>query len=595
MQNINNYTLAELKDYISNRDLSKFSNFNITILRNIIIEGIIPFLEFLTIEMDFKPNILIGDYDNVLQDAMFDSNGILNQNSDCVMVFTKLETISPKLANSFVELDLEGINNEKELIKKYILATLKGIRSKTNAIITWHGFEIPINPSYGAIDHTNANMQVCTINDLNDFLKIQLVSIKNSYFIDTNISRALLGHKNFYDNRYWHIGKSPYTLDALKVIAQENFKLFRALKGKNKKCLILDCDNTLWGGIIGEDGVNGIKLGPNYPGSAYLEFQQEIVNHYQRGIIIALCSKNNETDVWDVFENHPHMLIKKEQITIAMINWDDKASNIKHIAKTLNIGLDSIVFVDDNEFETNLVKDLLAEVSTIHLPKGMSAEYKYLLASSGYFDTLTITNEDKIRNQLYKTEIQRKQDQNEFEGDLETYYKTLNMKTIIQKAKKEQISRIAQLTQKTNQFNLTTKRYTESDIEQILNDNNFEIIYANLEDRFGDMGIIGCCILKFTEDIAEIDTFLLSCRVIGRGLEKIILNTCIEVFKELGFSKIKGTFIETKKNLHVKNFYINNNFNIFKNIDEYQTEYIINTSEYSCINPTYFDEIIINI
>lgn len=544
MQKINTNSIAELKEYINNKDVSKYPYFNISILRNITIEGIVPFLDFFTLEMGYKSNVKFGDYDNVLQDALIDNNNLLNQNTDCVMVFTRLETLSPKIVNSFTQLDLEGINQEKDLVKSFILSTLKGIRNKTNALISWHSFEIPINPAYGVIDHSNPNMQISVINELNVFLKTQLRDFKNCYFIDINISRTIVGYTNFYDNRYWHIGKSPFTLEGLKEIANENFKLFRALKGKNKKCLILDCDNTLWGGILGEDGVNGIKLGPNYPGSAFMEFQQEILNLQQRGIIIGLCSKNNESDVWNVIENHPHMLLKKEHISIAMINWDDKATNIKKIANTLNIGLDSIVFVDDNEFEINLVKEILNVVETIHLQKGKSVEYKNLLASSGFFDTLSITSEDKIRGQLYKSEIDRKLFQNKFDGDLESYYKTLNMKTIIKKANKDEISRIAQLTQKTNQFNLTTKRYTESDIEQMISANNSEVVYSILEDRFGNMGIVGCCIINFFDDFSEIDTFLLSCRVIGRGLEKILLNTCINLTKQKGISKIKGSYIE---------------------------------------------------
>lgn len=595
MQKINTNSIAELKEYINNKDVSKYPYFNISILRNITIEGIVPFLDFFTLEMGYKSNVKFGDYDNVLQDALIDNNNLLNQNTDCVMVFTRLETLSPKIVNSFTQLDLEGINQEKDLVKSFILSTLKGIRNKTNALISWHSFEIPINPAYGVIDHSNPNMQISVINELNVFLKTQLRDFKNCYFIDINISRTIVGYTNFYDNRYWHIGKSPFTLEGLKEIANENFKLFRALKGKNKKCLILDCDNTLWGGILGEDGVNGIKLGPNYPGSAFMEFQQEILNLQQRGIIIGLCSKNNESDVWNVIENHPHMLLKKEHISIAMINWDDKATNIKKIANTLNIGLDSIVFVDDNEFEINLVKEILNVVETIHLQKGKSVEYKNLLASSGFFDTLSITSEDKIRGQLYKSEIDRKLFQNKFDGDLESYYKTLNMKTIIKKANKDEISRIAQLTQKTNQFNLTTKRYTESDIEQMISANNSEVVYSILEDRFGNMGIVGCCIINFFDDFSEIDTFLLSCRVIGRGLEKILLNTCINLTKQKGISKIKGSYIESTKNIQVKDFYINNNFKILNIVNDFETNYLLDLSNYKFVNPIYYKEIIINI
>lgn len=591
MSHINNYTLAELQNYIDNANVSNSRDFNTVILRNITVEGITPYLRYLTIQMGFRPNIVFGGYDNVLQDALGADENLINQNTDCIMVFTRLETLSPKLANSFTQLDSEIIEQEKDLVKNYIVSTLKGIRNKTNALINWHAFELPVYPAFGVMDHTSSNMQVGTICELNDFLKSKLREFKNGFFIDINVSRSVVGYYKFYDTRYWHIGKAPYTLEAVKEIANENFKLFRALKGKNKKCLVLDCDNTLWGGIIGEDGLNGIKLGPNYPGSAFMEFQQEIVSLYHRGIIIALCSKNNEPDVWDVIENHPHMVLKRNHISITKINWEDKAINIKQIASTLNIGLDSIVFIDDNEFETHLVEEILPEVTTIHLPKGKSADYKDLLTSSGLFDNLAFTNEDKKRSEFYKDEITRKQLENEFGGDMESYYKSLNMIANIDRASNIVIPRIAQLTQKTNQFNLTTKRYTESDIAAFSKSKNSDIIYAELEDRFGNMGIVGCSIVNYSKDSAEIDTFLLSCRVIGRGLEKIMLNTCIELAKIRNIPIVKGSYLKTNKNSLVKDFYTKNDFRSELNEDEQEVNFSFETINNVSSSPMYFKEI----
>ena len=540
--------------------------------------------------MGFKPKIVFGDYDNVLQDALSNDERLINESTDCVMVFTRLETLSPKLTNSFTQLDKKSIEEEKNLVKNYIVSTLKGLRNKTNAIVNWHGFELPVYPAYGVVDHTRSDMQIGTINELNNFLKNQLSSFKNSFFIDINSSRAVVGSKNFYDNRYWHIGKAPYTLEALKEISIDNFKLFRALKGKNKKCLVLDCDNTLWGGIIGEDGLKGIKLGPNYPGSAYLAFQQEILSLFDKGIIIALCSKNNETDVLDVLDNHPHMLIKRNNVTISMINWEDKASNIERIATELNIGLDSIVFVDDNEFEINLVKKILPVVETIHLPKGKSANYKDILASSGLFDSLTFTDEDKKRNQLYKTEFIRKKSQNEFSGNIESYYKSLNMIAYIDKASVNVTPRIAQLTQKTNQFNLTTKRYTESDIEKFILNEKSDVIFVELEDRFGNMGIIGVSIIHYFKDFAEIDTFLLSCRVIGRGLENVLLNTCVQLAKNKNLSIVKGLYLKSDKNNQVIDFYTKNKFKIEEK-GEQKVKFSFETANKTPPSPLYFKEI----
>lgn len=590
MNSINNYTLGELQDYIKNYDVCNYPSLNTVILRNITVEAITPYLQYLTIQMGFQAEIVFGDYDNVLQDALSSDDRLINNSTDCIMVFTRLETLSPRLTNSFTELDEKGIEEEKDLVKNYIVSTLQGIRNKTNAIVNWHGFELPVYPAYGVADYTNSNMQTGAINELNNFLKEQLRDFKNSFFIDINASRAIVGSKNFYDNRYWHIGKAPYTLEALKEISIDNFKLFRALKGKNKKCLVLDCDNTLWGGIVGEDGLVGIKLGPNYPGSAFLAFQQEILSLFNRGIIIALCSKNNESDVLEVLDNHPHMLIKRKHISISMINWEDKASNIEKIASELNIGIDSIVFIDDNEFETNLVKKMLPLVETIHLPKGKSANYKDILASSGLFDSLTFSDEDKKRSELYKTEFARKKSKNEFSGNIESYYKSLNMLAYIDKASAKVIPRVAQLTQKTNQFNLTTKRYTESDIEGFILSEKSDVLFAELEDRFGNMGIVGVTIIHYFEDYAEIDTFLISCRVIGRGLEKVILNTCIQLAKKRNLLRVRGAYIKTAKNSQVIDFYTKNKF-VIEEQDEQKVKFIFETKNKISPVPSYFKKI----
>lgn len=590
MQYINNYNLPELQGFIESYESDNLPLLNIVILRNITVEAITPYLQYFSLRMGFNADIKFGGYDNVLQDALDKESNFLNKDTDCVMVFSKLETLSPKLANNFTQLEPPEIEKEKDHIKNYIVTTLSGIRSKTSAIINWHSFELPVNPAFGIIDHTSSTMQTSAINELNEFLKYQLREITNSYFIDINISRALVGVKRFYDNRYWHIGKAPYTLDALKEISIENFKLFRALKGKNKKCLVLDCDNTLWGGIVGEDGIKGIKLGPDYPGSTYLEFQQEILSLYHRGVILALCSKNNELDIWDVMDNNSQMLIKREHISSAMINWKDKASNIQKIARDLNIGLDSLVFIDDNEFEINLVKQMLPIVETIHLPINKSSTYKSLLASCGFFDNLSITNEDKNRGQLYKTEALRKESSRVFVGDINRYYESLLMNVYIDKVDETSVSRIAQLTQKTNQFNLTTKRYSESDIQFFCENNNSDVIFVKLEDRFGNMGIVGCAIVKYYDDYAELDTFLLSCRVIGRGVEVILLNTCIELARKKGLRKIVGLYIHTNKNSQVKIFYSKCGFNLTKQ-DEKDKKFTFETKSKGMTIPSYFEKI----
>ncbi len=589
--NIINNPISDLESYIDEFQSAELPLLNITILRNITVEPIKPYIEYLTLCMGFRANLVFGDYDNILQDIL--TSKLLQKNSDCTMVFLKLETLSPALIYRFTELSPKEIQSEIELIHNFIDTALKGIRAKTNSLVCWHGFELPISPAFGMLDFGNESMQYAVIEGLNRFLKKQLSTHSSCYYIDLNNIRSTLGIFNFYDNRYWHMAKSPFTLAALKNIAIDNFKLIRASKGKNKKCLILDCDNTLWGGIVGEDGLDGIKLGPDYPGSAFYEFQQEILSLHHRGIIIAICSKNNEEDVWSVIDQHPHMLLKREHISAYQINWDDKAQNIQKIALELNIGLDSFVFIDDSEFEINLINNRLPSVETIQLNKRHSLDYKAALATCGFFDSLSYTKEDKLRNKQYHEENDRKNSRESFDGNIESYLKSLDMVAHLEFANSSSISRIAQLTQKTNQFNLTTKRYSESDIKAFTDSKECIVLTVKLEDRFGNLGIVGCAIVDLVDDEAHFDTFLLSCRAIGRGLEMVLLHSCIEVLKSLKVNSYNANFIPTQKNKQVEDFYSNFGFKLISNEAGIRNYIAAENSEFAQ-KPNYFKTIIFN-
>ena len=550
---------AEILNVLSQSPLEEFPSLNISVLRNIMLEPIEPYVRYLAYQLGFNAKITFGKYDNIIQEAVGGNNKLLHEETDCILIFMKLDTFSWDLSRNFAALSNEKIKLESNRVKEYIDNVLSGIRKKTNAMILWHGFELPPYPALGILDSQNSNGQHALINHLNEYLRDRLRDQRNAYFVDLNLCVARLGANRFYDPRYWHIGRAPFSREALHEIALEDFRYIRPLKGKNKKCLALDCDNTLWGGIIGEDGLAGIKLGKTYPGSAYYEFQQEILNLYNRGIILALCSKNNADDVWEVFRKHPDMVLKEEHIATAQISWGDKASSLRQIALDLNIGLDSIVFMDDSEFEVNLILQVLPEVEVIHLPQNKAVEYRDILASCGLFDSLTLSEEDKMRGAMYKAEATRKKLQSEV-TDMETYYKTLEMELEIRFPDEFSIPRVAQLTQKTNQFNLTTKRYSESDIKDFINSGESDVIYLRLKDKFGDSGIIGTCILKYKDEKAISDTFLLSCRVLGRGVEEVLLIQALKLAKKRGCKVVIGEYYATSKNAQVEHFYSKQGF-----------------------------------
>ncbi|MBN1636164.1 MAG: HAD family hydrolase [Deltaproteobacteria bacterium] len=547
-------SIAEIQEILNRTDKSKLPEIHISVLRNIMIEPIIPYLRYYALDMGFNAHVVCGEYDNVYQEAVGGNEVLFNKNAECIIVFMKLDTLSWGLSRNFNQYNQEQIQGEVARVQDYIKSVLMGIRKQTDAMILWHSFETPTNPSLGIWDSQTEDGQLNIVGVLNSFLRKILKDTSNAYFVDLNLCLARVGIAGFYDSRYWHIGRAPYAREGLREIALEDFKFIRPLKGKNKKCLALDCDNTLWGGIIGEDGLEGIKLGKTHPGSPYYEFQQEIVNLYHRGVIIAMCSKNNEHDVWEVFRRHPYMVLKEEHIATAQINWNDKAANLRQIALDLNIGIDSIVFMDDSEFEINLVREMLPEVKAIHLPHNRAVEYRDILSRCGLFDTLTVSEEDKNRGVMYKAESVRKKLLTEA-TDMISYYKSLEMLLEIRFANEFSIPRIAQQTQKTNQFNLTTRRYNEADIREFTINSDSDVISLKLIDRFGDSGIVGTCILRYEDKKAIIDTLLLSCRVLGRGVEDAFIIQALKLAKKRGCESVIGEYYATRKNAQVESFY----------------------------------------
>lgn len=548
-----------IQEFLASKEYTNLPELHVTVLRNVTVEAIEPFLKYHLGELGFQAKCYFGEYDNIFQEAVGRNKKTLNEDTDCVLIFTKLENLSWKLSRTFGLLSPEDIEREKNDVATYVDQILEGIRRQTHGTILWFGVEMPLFPSLGILDCQGDRGQGQVIYELNHYLRKKLQETKNSYFVDTNNLMARVGGNDFYDSRFWHIAKAPYSKKALEEMAKETRKVLGALKGKNKKCLVLDCDNVLWGGVVGEDGLPGILLGKDYPGSPYFEFQVEVLNLLHRGVIVALCSKNNEADVWEVFERHPDMVLRKEHIASYQINWDDKPLNIRKIAASLNIGLDSLVFIDDSEFEVDMVRKEVPEVTVLHFDVNKAVLYRDQLAGCGLFDTLTLSDEDKHRHKAYQEESERNI-LKEKATDLESYLRGLNMVLEVRACDAISLPRIAQLTQKTNQFNLTTRRYTEHDISVFSASKDVDIFYARLRDRFGDMGIIGVCIIRYLDNRAELDSFLLSCRALGRTVEQEFLNQCLKKAKDRGCHIAVGVYVPTVKNSQVSEFFANQGF-----------------------------------
>ncbi len=345
------------------------------------------------------------------------------------------------------------------------------------------------------------------------------------------------------------------SIDALPYVASRVMDIICAVKGQFKKCLILDLDNTVWGGVIGDDGLEGIQLGHGLGiGKAFTEFQMWVKKLKQRGIIICVASKNNEDTAKEPFEKHPDMVLKLSDIAVFQANWETKVDNIRTIQSILNIGFDSMVFLDDNPFERNMVRENIPGITVPELPED-PGEYLEYLYSLNLFETASYSQADKDRTKQYQVEAQRVSLQKTFDSEAD-FLKSLNMVSVVSGFTKFNTPRVAQLSQRSNQFNLRTVRYTEADIEALAADPDVIDLSFTLEDKFGDNGLIAVVIMKKQdEETLFVDTWFMSCRVLKRGMENFTLNTMVEYAKEKGYKRIIGEYLPTPKNKMVEQHY----------------------------------------
>jgi FkbH-like protein len=388
--------------------------------------------------------------------------------------------------------------------------------------------------------------------------------------LDIGMHAALKGHENIVDPVRWHQAKqlvspvlSPWYGDLLaRVIA--------AAYGLAKKAVVLDLDNTLWGGVVGDDGIEGIVLGQgNAAGEAYVDFQKYLLRLSRRGIILSVCSKNDSAVAESVFNNHPDMVLRRENIASFVANWDDKASNIRRIASELNIGLDSLVFVDDNPAEREIIRRELPMVSVPELPSDI-AHYASYLSNAGYFEAASFSKEDVQRADLYKANSVRQQVLSQA-TDLEGFLGSLQMRLEVGPVSKMNIGRVTQLTNKTNQFNLRTVKYTEPEVDGLMQDKRTLTLQFRLKDKFGDNGIIAVIFARPDErwpaDTLFIDTWLMSCRVLGRGVEAASFEALSKLAEEMGIKQLVGEYRPTNRNKMVSNHYERLGFRPLTNSD----------------------------
>jgi len=395
-------------------------------------------------------------------------------------------------------------------------------------------------------------------------LNLELMNLaqeyQNLFICDLSELQAKYGRDYFFDNNVYVSTDMVLSIDALPLVASRTMDIICAIQGQFNKCLILDLDNTLWGGVVGDEGWENIQVGHGLGiGKAYTEFQQWIKKLKNRGIIICVCSKNDEDKAQEPFEKNPEMVLKLDDIAVFIANWGDKGDNIRTIQSILNIGFDSMVFLDDNPFERNIVRENVPGVKVPELPED-PGEYLEFLYSQNLFETASYSNADKDRTKQYHVEAKRVSAAKSFSNKAD-FMKSLEMISKVTGFNSYNIPRVAQLSQRSNQFNLRTVRYTEDQITAIEDDPKQKGFAFTLEDKFGDNGLIAVVILQEKDnETLFIDTWIMSCRVLDRGMEEFTLNTIVGWAKENWYKKIIGEYIPTSKNGMVAEHYINLGF-----------------------------------
>ena len=449
------------------------------------------------------------------------------------------------------------------------LEFVRHICASTQAKIIYFNYPEIDDTIFGSYSNKTQNSFTYQVRKLNYELMILAQEHANLFICDISALQNKLGRDMMFHPSVYISTEMVLSIDALPYVAALAVDIIISLQGKFKKCLILDLDNTVWGGVIGDDGIEKIQLGHELGiGKAFTELQEWALKLKNRGIILAICSKNNEDVAKEPFERHPEMVLRLDDISVFVANWENKADNIRKIQSILNIGFDSMVFLDDNPFERNLVRENLPEVTVPELPED-PAQYLEYLYGLNLFETTTYSNADADRTRQYQVESQRAIAQFSFTNEAD-FLKSLDMQSEVSIFNNFNTPRVSQLSQRSNQFSLRTIRYTEADIERLASNSNYHNFSFTLTDKYGDNGLI-CVIILHNRDSHTlfVDTWLMSCRVLRRGMEHFTLNTIVSYAKEQQVKHIIGEYIATPKNKLVQNHYIDLGFKDISTEEQY--------------------------
>ncbi|WP_139491981.1 HAD-IIIC family phosphatase [Brevibacillus dissolubilis] len=530
----------------------------IAILSNFTCDAIAHMLRTLLVQQGIVLDVYVADFNQYIYEMLNEKSGLYAFQPDITLCLLDAHIILDDLSEEWDVDEIATIAEQKvselhQLISRY--------QSLSKGLFVTNTIPMPSETYQMIIDYKSKASFSKVWRTLNTQLLTLAEEMPQVVTIDMEVISQQVSEAPLLDQRLAYYAGMYMGPELLATIAKEMVKISRAVLGQGKKCLVLDLDNTLWGGIIGDDGLNGIQLGDSAPGKIFVHFQKAIKKIGRQGVLLTINSKNEESNVMEALEKHPDMQLRPKDFVVICANWEVKHGNIEYIAKLLNIGLDSLVFVDDNPFERNMVREHLPMVSVPEMPEDPSY-YLTTLVHEGYFNTISLTKEDQKRTQQYK-EIAQREMFRTATASVEEYLEGLNIELYLLPPEPFYLPRLAQLNVRTNQFNMTTRRYQEAEMESMANSDDFLIIGFQTTDRFGDNGLIGSVIIeKISPTAWTIRNFLMSCRVFSRSIETAVLRHILKLAQEQQVQEVFGEYIPSPKNGIVKDFYPNHGFEL---------------------------------
>ncbi len=536
-------------------------------------QRMVPLFRALLHERGINAEIYEAPFDAIELQVYDSRSGLYKFQPDFMVVLNAVQALRTRFmqrsgsASAFVQETLEGV-----------VRTWEGIQARSTATIIQSNFVLPYERFFGNFDQKVPDSFYAVAMRLNALLAQEASKRTGVLIQDVEGVASWIGRSLWFDDRFWDMAKSYCALEYLPAVAQNVVDIVMASRGHVTKCVVVDLDNTLWGGVVADDGLDNLRLGAHGEGEAFHRFQCYLRELANRGILLAVCSKNDMKNALLPFQEHPEMVLKREHFVAFMANWSDKAENIRNIREALNIGFDSMVFLDDNPFERNLVRELLPEVTVPELPED-PADYVRAISELNLFEATSFSAEDVKRAELYRKEAERKEIQARF-ATVDEFLKSLDMRMTAERFDSFHLPRIAQLIQRSNQFNLTTRRRSEAECAALMNDPRWIPLYAKLADRLSDHGLISVVILERGEKHLVIRDWLMSCRVLSRGVEQCLMNEVFERARQEGLELVTGEYIPTAKNGLVKGFFEQFGFRKIDELDGGHTRWALETSAY---------------